>query len=983
MATARTLLALGLTALFTTSSSVEASAAHERYNPYAYLTLTTTGSLGTATDTATLIPVPVSTSVLPVTSNPSSSIPISTSILTSLLPTSIQPSTKPTSTTAPIKRSVSLTTPGTASASTASSTIAVTSGIASGIIPSATVSSGISSWVIPSATVTPSSTPTPTSTSSIDVVAIDPPTETSLPPYMANTFFASWHAMSPNSSGFDSSSGSASGTIGGAPGESGRTFGLDDLQWDLLYSVTYGFIPIPISNFGNITLSLQDASLLPQFVTMAKAKNVIPIISFGGWISSPSTGGSSSSGFPLALATSETITDFVNGVTDLVNHLGGVGGVEFDWEYTDCSTDTPYTDMALSTAYLTFLQQLRASLSPNVTISLAVGVVPFETPQIVSATVNGTTSNNTIPVDTPINANDLIGAPVGTDGSFATVATTLTGEYKNVSAFASVVDYITVMNFDLYGPWSTTPPIVMPNSPLNGTCASATPTMPTLPGTSTSSIGVTPTAPFSILTATAITASASAVASSSFTTTLTSFFSAVVPKSSAGPSTSSAIIDAHVNLDTGSSFNDTTSVNSTTPWSNATVPASPEEGSNSTTVSAPLPVYATTAIASWIMSGFRADQIVLGVSSSGRSYRVPTASAISPTDDDALIAYPTFSTDSSTLTTGLNVTAPNVTSLSVAAPSATSLSVTSFSAAALNVTATNATSPNVTAINGTTAADSSDLGDVWWWGDLSVSTTAATTNSTGNDTATSTGTATCALPSTLSTISGVFTFNGLLDAGFLDSDGLPADCGPEGVGSGFVGGWDICSQTPFVYNTKTQVYVSYDDAESMEIKGAFVLASGLRGFSLYEAGGDSANATLLTALRLGAGFPSLSVLSNSTMNAITNSTANSTSSSPTSEYDWSFAHNSTVVPTGTNSTSTEIGAVDWQELLQSAVDGLEVTLDGSDGTGTGVSTSSICTTATWPTTSIPVSTSTVVTASTPSSTNTAGGSANPFIPLAR
>lgn len=151
----------------------------------------------------------------------------------------------------------------------------------------------------------------------------------------------------------------------------------------------------------------------------------------------------------------------------------------------------------------------------------------------------------------------------------------------------------------------------------------------------------------------------------------------------------------------------------------------------------------------------------------------------------------------------------------------------------------------------------------------------------------------------------------------------------------------------------------------IEIKGAFVLASGLRGFSLYEAGGDSVNATLLTALRLGAGFPDPNLPSNST----TNSTSTSTSS--VSQYDWSYAHNSTVVTTGANSTSTQIGALDWQQLLQSAVDELELALDGSGGMNTGDDTGT-------------GSNSTVATtASTPISTTTAGGSANPYIPLIR
>ncbi|KAG8997450.1 hypothetical protein FRB94_007648 [Tulasnella sp. JGI-2019a] len=1006
MKTARTLLVLGLPALFA-GSSVSASAAHERYNPYAYLTLTTTGTATIPTATDTLIPIPVSTILSSVGSSvsftsgttPSTSVLVSTSVLTSSIPIS----TEPSSTVAPVKRSVTISVSATTSAFTDSSSLAA--------FTSASISA--STWAITSdiavtATVVSSLIPTATTTGSasgIDVVAVDPPLETSVPPYMANTFFASWHAVSPSSAGFDSATGSTSGTTGGAPGESGRTFGLDDLQWDLLYSVTYGFIPIPITNFANITLSLQDASLLPQFVTMAKEKNVTSIISFGGWISSPTTGGSSSSGFPLALASPSTIDDFVTGVTGLVTSLGGVGGVEFDWEYTECSTDTPYTDPTLATAYLTFLQKLRASLDPATTISLAVGVVPFETPQIVS-TVNGTTSNSSVPVDTPIDSNALAGVPDSDDGEFMTVATTLTGEYKNVSAFAAVVDYITVMNFDLYGPWSTAPATVMPNSPLNGTCSSApvttTPTVPdntTIPITSTTSTGSVPITSTTFIGSVPIT---STVSVGSIPTAVTSGLTiSAISTTETAVSTSSVIADAAVDLSTSGSLNDTTSLNTTITSDNSTssLPTT-DDGSGTSTVSTPLPVYATTAIASWIMSGFRPDQIVLGVSSSGRSYRVPTANAISPNDADSLIAYPTFSTDDGTLVSSSNVTVTDGTAVdgtlatgtasngtlttgtvtngtlttgaatngtsttgttangTVTTGAATNGTVTTGTATngtdttgtATNGTvttgaATNGTGTAGTATNGTTSADSTDLGDVWWWGDIGSSlTSTSTSNSTGNDTTTPTVSATCSLSSTLSTISGVFTYNGLLDAGFLGSDGLPADCGPDGVDSGFVGGWDVCSQTPFVYNTKTQVLVSYDDAESMEIKGAFVLASGLRGFSLYEAGGDSATATLLTALRLGAGFPDLTSSSNSAnstassttssaASSTTNSTTNSTSDSSVSQYDWAYTHNSTT-STGTNGTSSEIGAVDWQEILQSAVDALEVTLSGSSGNST-------------------------------------------------
>jgi chitinase len=40
----------------------------------------------------------------------------------------------------------------------------------------------------------------------------------------------------------------------------------------------------------------------------------------------------------------------------------------------------------------------------------------------------------------------------------------------NVSGFASVLDFITIMNYDVWGHWSAT---VGPNSPLNDTCAPA------------------------------------------------------------------------------------------------------------------------------------------------------------------------------------------------------------------------------------------------------------------------------------------------------------------------------------------------------------------------------------------------------------------------------------------------------------------------------------------------------------------------------
>ncbi|KAG8976149.1 hypothetical protein FRB90_009263, partial [Tulasnella sp. 427] len=397
--------------------------------------------------------------------------------------------------------------------------------------------------------------------------------------YIANGFFANWHALSPSDVSFASSTGS---------GVVGKTFGLEDVKWELLDSLTYGYIPIPTSNFANISLGLQDAAMIPKVVELADTNNVTSILSLGGHIASPNTGGSASTGFAAALATNETIAEFVQGVSKLVKKLG-VKGVEFDWEWTPCSPDTPYTSKDLSTAFLSFLTQLKDELADDIVLTLAVGVVPFETPQIVLA--------DDQVEDTPLESISLADTdPNLTNG--ATVATTLNGEYKNVTAFAEVVDYITVMNFDLYGAWSIDNAIVLPNSPLNQTCPPTTGPM--------------------------------------FTSKFYSF---------------------------AATTDDSTTSSTSSSSSSSSVPPLSR-----------LPVSANTAVASWVLSGFRADQIILGVSASGRSYRVAEADAIGLDDngDEVLMLYPPYNT------TELESTA-----------------------------------------NATVAGDlRADLGDGWWWGDV-------------------------------------------------------------------------------------------------------------------------------------------------------------------------------------------------------------------------------------------------------------------------
>jgi chitinase len=41
-----------------------------------------------------------------------------------------------------------------------------------------------------------------------------------------------------------------------------------------------------------------------------------------------------------------------------------------------------------------------------------------------------------------------------------------------------------------------------------------------------------------------------------------------------------------------------------------------------------------------------------------------------------------------------------------------------------------------------------------------------------------------------------------------------------------------------LYDETTEIYVSYDDAQSFAVKGNYINVTGLAGFAMWEAGGD-------------------------------------------------------------------------------------------------------------------------------------------------
>ncbi|CAK5272818.1 unnamed protein product [Mycena citricolor] len=98
--------------------------------------------------------------------------------------------------------------------------------------------------------------------------------------------------------------------------------------------------------------------------------------------------------------------------------------------------------------------------------------------------------------------------------------------------------------------------------------------------------------------------------------------------------------------------------------------------------------------------------------------------------------------------------------------------------------------------------------------------------------------------------SGDSSFAALIDTGFLDSNGTAASAS----GISFV--FDQCSQTPFVYNSTSQVMVSYDDPQSFAAKGQFINSMGLAGFAVWDVTGDK-NDLLLDSLHQSMGIESV------------------------------------------------------------------------------------------------------------------------------
>ncbi|PPQ82293.1 hypothetical protein CVT25_008443 [Psilocybe cyanescens] len=186
---------------------------------------------------------------------------------------------------------------------------------------------------------------------------------------------------------------------------------IDYSKFDLLF---YAF-GVPTSSN---TLDISNTALLRRLVTAARSsgQGTRVVISIGGW------GGCQY--FSQACSTSANRTKFANSIASAINTYN-LDGVDFDWEFPNSpGAGQPYS--AADTAnLLSLIKLLRISLGPCKIISAAVSHMPW----------------------------------LGSNGAPLT----------DVSAFAAEMDYLMIMNYDVWGA-SATPG---PNAPYGNLCGTS------------------------------------------------------------------------------------------------------------------------------------------------------------------------------------------------------------------------------------------------------------------------------------------------------------------------------------------------------------------------------------------------------------------------------------------------------------------------------------------------------------------------------
>lgn len=180
--------------------------------------------------------------------------------------------------------------------------------------------------------------------------------------------------------------------------------------------VNYAFA-LPTAEFDLWIPTDPSGNLLRGFVKAAKAGNAKPMLSLGGW------GGSTY--FSPAVRTAASRATFISNIVKTYNQYG-LDGIDLDWEYPGQAGSGNLLDASDTRNYQTFLTELRAALPKGALITGAVAHTPWMA------------SN---------------GQPVA-----------------SVARAAAAMDYIMIMNYDVWGSSSNPGP----NAPLANLCGNST-----------------------------------------------------------------------------------------------------------------------------------------------------------------------------------------------------------------------------------------------------------------------------------------------------------------------------------------------------------------------------------------------------------------------------------------------------------------------------------------------------------------------------
>jgi chitinase len=206
-------------------------------------------------------------------------------------------------------------------------------------------------------------------------------------------------------------------TLGYYPDWSVWTFPVSQLDWSKLDVVDFAFA-IPNADFALEFTQYNSIETLQQLVAAGHSAGKRVRLSIGGWTGSVY--------FSAAVSSESNRMTFANNIASVYNQYS-LDGIDIDWEYPGVLGSGSNGVSSSDTAnFLLFLNTLRATLPSDAFISAATQVWPF-------ADENGSPSTD-------------------------------------VSGFAKVLDWITVMNYDIWGS-SDTPG---PNAPLSDACGTST-----------------------------------------------------------------------------------------------------------------------------------------------------------------------------------------------------------------------------------------------------------------------------------------------------------------------------------------------------------------------------------------------------------------------------------------------------------------------------------------------------------------------------